>query len=129
MVYVSTETSYMTLLKDLLAKKHRLAVDAWGADDVHVRSVYQPLVDHIAHEISSDHLKLYPWPVWKFDSRVTRLARNVLVSEFLIKEWAEHFIGKSEEELDEIAASFKFEKCLKREGLNKILTENAKLVQ
>jgi len=29
--------------------------------------------------------------------------------------------------LDEIAASFKFENCLKRDGLNKILTDHAEL--
>ena len=31
MVYVSLETPYMTLLKEHLAKKHKLAADAWGA--------------------------------------------------------------------------------------------------
>ncbi|KAF8063530.1 glycoside hydrolase [Lyophyllum atratum] len=129
MVYVSTSTPYMTLFKDLLAKKHRLAVDAWGADDVAVRDVYKPLIDHVLEEVPAKFQNLYPAPVWKLDSRVTRLARNILVSEFMIREWAEHFVGKSEAELDDIAASFKFEACLKREGLNTILTENAKLVQ
>ncbi|GLB42763.1 putative glycosyl hydrolase 5 (cellulase A) family protein [Lyophyllum shimeji] len=129
MVYVSTSTPYMTLFKDLLAKKHRLAVDAWGADDTAVRDVYQPLIDHVTTEIPREFQNLYPHPVWKLDSRVTRLARNILVSEFMIREWADKFVGKSEQELDEIAASFKFEMCEKREGLNRILMENAKLVQ
>jgi len=128
MVYVSTNSSYMTLLKDHLAKKHRLAVDAWGADDTQVRDVFQPLLNHIDQEIPEKYRNLYPSPVWKLSDRVTRLARNILVSEFLVKEWADHFVGKSEKELDEIAASFKFEACLKRDGLNAILTENAKLV-
>jgi hypothetical protein len=56
------------------------------------------------------------------------LSRNILVSEFLVKEWADHFVGKSTAELDEIAASFRFEVCEKREGLNKVLTDNAKAV-
>ena len=130
MVYVSRDTPYMTLLKDFLAKKYRLAVDAWGADDVHVRQVYDPLVDLIAKDVApkEEDQHLYPWPVWKMSSRVTRLSRSILVAEYLVKQWAEHFKGKTEEELDVIAQSFKFERCVHRDGLNKVLTENASLV-
>ncbi len=129
MVYVSQETPYMTLFKDFLAKKHRLAVDAWGTDDSAVRHVYQPLIDHVVKEIPPKYQGLYPFPVWKLDARVGRLARNILVAEFLVQEWADHFIGKDEDELDRIAASFRYDQCEKREGLNNILTENAKLFQ
>ncbi|KAI0693062.1 glycoside hydrolase [Cytidiella melzeri] len=128
MVHVSRETPYMTLFKDFLAKKHRLATDAWGADETHVRHVYQPLIDLIRQEVKPEHQNLYPGPVWKLNDRVGRLARNILVSEFLVQEWAEHFRGKSEAEIDEIARSFAFENCLHRDGLNKILTDNASLV-
>ncbi|KAN0091233.1 glycoside hydrolase family 5 protein [Tylopilus felleus] len=127
MVYVSQETKYMTLLKGFLTKKHRLAVDAWGADTTWVQHVYQPLIDHIAKEIPLEYQALYPAPVWKMPDRVGRLSRCILVAEYLVKEWAEHFRGKSEAELDEIAQSFKFENCLRRDGLNKILTANAAL--
>jgi len=127
MVYVSQETSYMVLLKDFLAKKHRLAVDAWGADTTQVQHIYQPLINHIAEEIPQENLNLYPFPVWKPSDRVGRLSRCILVAEFLVKEWAEHFRGKSEAELDEIAKSFKFENCLYRDGLNKILMDNAQM--
>ncbi|KAJ8490178.1 hypothetical protein ONZ45_g13293 [Pleurotus djamor] len=125
MVYTSTETPYMQLFADFLAKKHRLAVDAWGADEQYVQKVYQPLIDHVIKEVPERFRNLYPYPVWTLGSRVGRLSRNLLVSEFLIKEWAEHFVGKTEEELVEIAASFKFENCVHRDGLNKVLTENA----
>lgn len=126
MVYVSQETSYMDLLKDFLAKKHRLAVDAWGADTTQVRHIYQPLIDHITKEIPQENQNLYPFPVWKLSDRVGRLSRSILVTEYLVKEWAEHFRGKNEAELDEIAKSFKFENCLRRDGLNKILMDNAR---
>ena len=53
----------------------------------------------------------------------------MLVAEFLVNEWADHFVGKEKEEIDEIAKSFAFASCMKREGLNKILTENARMVQ
>ncbi|KAF8648883.1 hypothetical protein AX16_006158 [Volvariella volvacea WC 439] len=126
MVYINLDTPYMTRFRDFLAKKHRLAIDAWGADDSAVRHVYQPLLDHVLQEIPAKFRDLYPSPVWKLSDRVTRLARNILISEFMIKEWAEHFVGLDELEIDNIAASFKFENCVKREGLNAILTANAK---
>ena len=128
MTYVSRETPYMTLFKDFLAKKHRLAIDAWGADDSAVRHVYQPLIDHIVKEVRTEDQTLYPFPVWKLSDRVGRLSRNILLSEYFVKEWAEHFRGKSEAEIDAIAKSFAFENCLHRDGLNKILTDNASLV-
>lgn len=128
MVFVSRETPYMTLFKDFLAKKHRLAIDAWGADESKIRHVYQPLIDLIQQEVRPEHQALYPAPVWKLSDRVGRLARNILVSEFLVKEWAEHFRGKSNAEIDEIAKSFSFANCHKRDGLNKVLTDNAGLV-
>ena len=128
MVYVAPETPYRTLFKDFLAKKHRLAIDAWGADDSAVRPIYTPLIGLIKQEVKPEHQDLYPAPVWKLSDRVGRLARNILVSEFLVKEWAEHFRGKSEQEIDEIAKSFAFSNCLHRDGLNKILTDNATLV-
>ena len=83
-----------------MAKKHRLAIDAWGADDSQIRDVYKPLTDLIVKEVPEEYRNLYPSPVWKLTDRIGRLSRNILVSEFLVKEWAEHFKGKSEEELD-----------------------------
>ncbi|KAF4622037.1 hypothetical protein D9613_009155 [Agrocybe pediades] len=129
MTFVSLSTPYMTLFKDFLAKKHRLAVDAWGADDSAVKEVYKPLIEHVRHEIPQRFQNLYPFPVWKVEDRIARLSRNILVSEFLVKEWAEHFVGKSEEELDEIASSFRFERCEKRERLNEILTASTEAMK
>ena len=125
MVHVSRSTPYMTLFKDFLAKKHRLALDAWGADDQYVRDTYKPLLDLILKEVKPEDQQLYPAPVWKLTDRIGRLARNILLSEFFIKEWAEHFRGKTEAEIDEIARSFHFDNCLHRDLLNKVLTANA----
>lgn len=129
MVYVSTKSPYMTRFASFLAKKHRLAIDAWGADTSDVEHVYKPLLDHILEEIPEKYRDLYPAPVWNLSGRVGRLARNILVAEFLVKEWAEHFIGLDKKELDELAKSFLYESCEKREGLNQILMDNAKLVK
>lgn len=128
MVYVDPETPYMVLFKDFLAKKFRLAIDAWGADDSNIRHIYEPFEKFFADNIDPKYRELYPAPVWKFESRISRISRNILLAEFMVKEWADHFAGMDEEELDLIAQSFKFENCLTREELNKALVEHKDLV-
>ncbi|OBZ72767.1 Glucan 1,3-beta-glucosidase [Grifola frondosa] len=125
MVHVAPATPYMALFKDFLAKKHRLAADAWGADDTYVRDVYEPLVRLIEENVPEDYRQLYPYPVWTVERRVARLARSMLVSEFLVREWAEHFRGMVEEELERLAESFKFANCVERAGLNAVLRKHA----
>ncbi|KDR66159.1 hypothetical protein GALMADRAFT_259609 [Galerina marginata CBS 339.88] len=125
MVHLSPGTPYMTHFSTFLAKKHRLAIDAWGADSSAVSHIYDPLIAHIEAEIPERFQNLYPHPVWTLGGRVARLARNILVAEYLVKEWAELFVGMGEAELDGLAGSFRFGGCVKREELNAILTENA----
>jgi hypothetical protein len=52
------------------------------------------------------------------------LSRNILLAEYYVREWADHFVGKTEEELDLIAQSFKLENCLFRDELNRVLIEH-----
>lgn len=126
MVHVSRDTPYMKLFETFLAKKYRLAVDSWGADPKFVDYAYAPIVQLIKDEVPDENdRRIYPYPVWGVEERVARIARSTLVAEFLVKEWAEHFSGMDEKELDQIAQSFKFENCLKRERLNAVLTEDA----
>ncbi|KAG5650341.1 Endo-1,4-beta-xylanase 5 [Sphagnurus paluster] len=125
MVYVSRGTPYMQHFEAFLARKHRLAVDAWGKDDTHVKHVYAPIEALVRDAVADDaHLKLYP-PLWSVQERVTRIARTMLVAEFLVREWAEMFRGMDEERLEELAGSFGFANCEKREGLNRALREHA----
>lgn len=130
MVHVSLDTPYMVLLKDYLATKHKLAIDSWGGDDTHVKHIYMPLVHLIEENVTNKkHLEMYPFPVWTLKKRVERMSRAILLGEVFALEWAEHFRGKTFEELDELAQSFKFDNCLKRDGLNKVLTEHAEVVK
>jgi len=59
MVYLSPESAYMRLMKDLLAKKQRLVVDEWGADDSkpEVRAIYEPLERLIIDNIDVKYRK------------------------------------------------------------------------
>ncbi|KAF7760927.1 CAZyme family GH5 [Agaricus bisporus var. burnettii] len=124
MVHVSQNTPYMKLLKSFLMRKHRLAADAWGKDDTHVKYAYQPIIDLLRSEVPVHSQKLYP-PIWSLEERVTRISRTILFAEFMVKEWADHFAGMEEAELDELAKSFSFENCVERQELNHILRADA----
>ena len=52
MVYVSRDTPYMKLLEPFLAKKHRLALDSWGADDTAIKRIFDPLVDLVVDNVN-----------------------------------------------------------------------------
>ncbi|KIJ19432.1 glycoside hydrolase family 5 protein [Paxillus involutus ATCC 200175] len=126
MVYVSRDTPYMKIFDKLLERKFRLAVNAWGTKHRYVRYIYKPIIDLIKENMAEVNQSLYP-PIWSLENRVTRLSRTMLVAEFMVKEWADTLKGLSFEQLDEIAASFKFDNCVKREGSCKVLTDHAAL--
>jgi len=127
MVYASPDTPYMRLLAPFLAKKKRLGLDKWGRDDSQVpKHIYGPLIEYLKSEIPEEiqRKRMYPQH-WGLEGHVHRVLRECLVSEVLTWEFANYFEGKSFEELDELAASFRFENCVKREGLNEILKTDA----
>ncbi len=69
MVYVNPDTPYMERLRPFLLKKHRLAADAWGADDSEVKHLYDPIVNHIVDAVPDEmKRKLYP-PLWTLEDR------------------------------------------------------------
>ena len=56
-----------------------------------------------------------------------RATLQTFVSQAFELEFANLFRDMSFEELDEAAKSFRFDKCLQREGLNKIMSEHAEI--
>ncbi|KAK1051050.1 endo-1,4-beta-glucanase [Friedmanniomyces endolithicus] len=125
MVYTNPNSPYMRLLHPFFAKKKRLGLDKWGRDDTHVKHIYEPLIQHLKEEIPEKfQRRRYPQH-WGLEGHVHRVIREMLVSELLTYEYASYFEGKSMEELDELAASFKLENCLRRGGLNEILQADA----
>jgi hypothetical protein len=125
MVYAGADTAYMRLLKPWLAKKKRLALDKWGRDDSEVGHIHKHLVDHVRAEVPDKYLaKRYP-PTWRLEDHTARVIRDMLMSDMLTGEFASYFEGKSFQELDELAASFKLENCRTRDELNEILRKDA----
>ncbi|WVR08845.1 hypothetical protein IAU60_005903 [Kwoniella sp. DSM 27419] len=133
MVYAGSDTAYVRLLKDFLYKKKHLAADKWGADDTDVRDLFVPIENWL--ERSAPGIKArYPSAQsgngknssWKTKDHLSRLVRNILLSEELVVEFAECFRGKSIKELDELAKSFEFAQCTQRTRLNDILKADSK---
>ena len=125
MVFAKPDSAYMKLLKPWLEKKQRLGLDRWGRDDSSVGHIYAPVVEHFTAEIPEQLRKnLYP-PHWGVAGHVHTQLRDNLLSNILTHEYASYFEGKSYDELDELAASFKLENCVKRDGLNELLRTDA----
>ena len=125
MVYTNPDSPYNRLLKPFLEKKKRLGLDKWGRDDKHVAHIYDAVIQHFKENIPERFInKRYPQH-WKIEGHIHRVLRETLFSEILTWEYASYFEGKTLEELDDLAASFKFENCLKRDGLNEILRGDA----
>ncbi|BFZ62130.1 endo-1,4-beta-glucanase [Saitoella coloradoensis] len=129
MVYTDPNSPYIRLLKPILEKKKRMGLDKWGRDDKFVADIYEPVMKHLEAEIP-DHLHKIRYPHhWGLRVHAHRVLREMLVSEYLVQEFAEYFGDKSFDELDELAASFKLENCVKRDGLNKILEADAEMTK
>jgi len=126
MVYVKPDTPYMKLMKPFIDKKKRLALDAWGRDDRHVKDIWEPVVDHIYKELPERYHKAgYPYH-WGVARHLARNTRELFLGELFAAEYADYFEGKTKEELDELAASFKFENCNMREPLNDALMRDSR---
>jgi endoglucanase len=119
------KSSYMKLLAPFLQKKKELALDAWGASDVHLAPLFSQIETFFRDNITEEDQKRYPWPVWKFEQFISRVVRNELLSEFLVPEWARYFQGLSGAELKQLGESFAFDQCLLRDELNVILKKDS----
>jgi hypothetical protein len=102
-------------------KKARLGADRWGSTDEHIRHVTAPIEELMAEEFPGYD----PFPSgvqWQ----ITRLVREILISEALLPEFGRLFEGLSEERLDELASSFAFANCTVRKRLTDVLAAHAR---
>ncbi|PNH48601.1 hypothetical protein VD0003_g8524 [Verticillium dahliae] len=127
MVYLDPESPYMRLIQPFVEKKQKLGLDFWGVVDKSGvdGDVYGPFISKLKAMIPEHlHKKKYP-SIWTFDRQVERTVRELLMSEYLGYEFAELFKDKTEEELEELAASFAIENCKTRDEPNDILRADA----
>jgi aryl-phospho-beta-D-glucosidase BglC (GH1 family) len=126
MTHVSPESKWYKHLKPWLDKKLALGLDKWGRDEgIEPESkIYKPVKDHFKQVIPERHQRaIYP-KIWAIDDYVDRVLRDMLLSQYLTNEFAEYFEDLSFEELEEMAASFKFENTVVRKQLVEILQQS-----
>ncbi|GKT90029.1 endoglucanase C [Colletotrichum tofieldiae] len=122
MTYLSPDSAWLKLLGPLIRKKRELAVDSWAYDDAHLQpNLFGPLHKWFEDNVPAEYNKKYPWQ-WRMHMHVFRGIRGITMAEYMIPEWADYFKDKTFEELDELAASWKYENCMQRQRLNDLLS-------
>lgn len=112
LVELAPESAYMQRFGDLIDKKRRLGVDAWGSTHDELPEVMEPLLGLIGREFPD--WTPYPWGVREATNLVVK---HVLLAQAMLPEYAERFRGLSDDDLDELADSFALDRCRRRERL------------
>jgi aryl-phospho-beta-D-glucosidase BglC (GH1 family) len=119
-VYAAPDSPWMQRIRPILEKKARLGVDAWGGRDAGIRHVMDPIADTFAREFPGYN----PFP-FGAKRNVDQLVRHILLTEPLVDEFARLFEGVSNADIDELMASFRFERCVQRPELARTLAADA----
>ena len=110
-------SDYLRRIRPVLEKKARLGVDSWGSTDAQIRHLIEPVEALFAEEFP--HFAPYPWgaPRW-----IAGHMRHVMLAEAMVDDFAELFSGISEDEATRLADAFRFDRCVVRQPLARILT-------
>ncbi|KAH8593436.1 putative glucanase [Bisporella sp. PMI_857] len=126
MVYTDPDSLWNKTIQPFLEKKRKLQLDAWGKyPSKEVEDVINPLVRWI-DSVCPQAKETYPTP-WATERHIVRATLQTFLSQAFSLEFANLFKDFTFEQLDEAAKSFRFDKCLQRKGLNKIMSEHAEI--
>jgi hypothetical protein len=118
----------MRTVSSFLEKKRRLNLDAWGRHpSADLEAALRPLIEWI-NKNAPEATNTYP-TTWNTERHVGRSPIQTFVAGSFSDEFAGLFEGMGFGELEECAKSFAFENCVQRNGLNRIMSEHAKVVQ
>ncbi|KAJ6107754.1 hypothetical protein N7523_009077 [Penicillium sp. IBT 18751x] len=128
MIYTDPESQWNKTIQPFLNKKRDFWLDKWGRRPAaEPEAALKPLVDWI-DSVSPTAKNTYPTS-WNTEMHVMRNVFNTFLAASFVDEFAGLFEGMDEMELEELAKSFHFDKCVQRDGLNKILKAHAHLTQ
>ena len=116
LVHADPESAWMRRIGPVLERKRRLGVDRWASLDTGVRPVLQPLEDLVAAEFPDYE----PYPYGR-RWLVHRLVRHILLAEAMMGDFAARFAGARAEDVEELADSFRLERCVRRTPLEELL--------
>jgi len=116
LVHADPDSAWMRRVGPVLERKRRLGVDRWATLDTGVRPVLQPLEDLVAAEFPDYE----PYPYGR-RWLVHRLVRHILLAEAMMGDFAARFAGATADDLEELADSFRLERCVRRTPLEELL--------
>jgi hypothetical protein len=119
LVYARPDSGYVRRIAPALEKKRRLGADSWGGDDRHVRHILDPIEELFDREFPG----FDPFP-WGRRAWLHRLVRNILLAEPLLQDFGRCFAGVTPDEAEELASSFAFGACARRDRLAELLREH-----
>ncbi|KAM5346310.1 hypothetical protein ACJ41O_009315 [Fusarium nematophilum] len=127
MIRSSPESAWNKLVRDFAQRKIDLQLD--GVTVCANPETDKPIDELVAwiDKVSPSAGKTYP-SNWDTKNHILRRTLLTFVADSFCGEFAELFRGKSFEELEELARSFAFENCVKRDELNRVLEEHARSV-
>jgi aryl-phospho-beta-D-glucosidase BglC (GH1 family) len=112
LVGVRASTPYRKRFDAFVAKKQRLATDAWGTDFSSVAAVIDPVVELVKREFPD--YDGYPWGT---EYWVQTLVPHIVFAQPMAGEYAAAFQGLDNDELTALAESFALANCDRRQGL------------
>lgn len=119
LLHADPASPYRRRIAPVLAKKARLGVDSWGGSDRGVRDVLDPI--DALFDAEFPDFDPFPWGRRHF---VHRLVRNILLAEPMVAEYGRCFEGVTPDEAEELAASFAYDACVRREPLAQLLRDH-----
>jgi len=126
MVYTNPDGFWNKTIQPFLEKKRKLQLDAWGRyPSKEVEDVINPLVKWI-DTVCPQAKETYPTS-WATERHIVRNTLQTFLAQAFELEFANLFKDFSFEQLDEAAKSFRFDNCLQRGGLNKIMSDHAEI--
>lgn len=121
-LFAASDSPWIRRLRPLLEKKWRLAVDQSGVPAANAQEYMAPIEAVLRREFPDAH----PYP-FGLTSLARDVVRSKLVAEQLVDEFAGLFEGLDEDELAELAGSFRIERCDRRGDLVNALSDAARV--
>ena len=119
-VYARPDSPWRRRIRPVTEKKARLGVDGWGSDDNAVRHIMDPIERTFAEEYPD----FDPFPFGLRDW-LTLLVRSIVLAEPMLADFELCFTDiTDDDEVRELADSFRFERCAIREPLADLLAHS-----
>ncbi|ORY61061.1 glycoside hydrolase family 5 protein, partial [Leucosporidium creatinivorum] len=123
LVHATTDSPWIKLFGAAIARKRKIAMEFWGTDDTETTKHFQPVLDFIERDLP-EAVPSYP-PFWSLKQHLYRRTLYSWLSDNMNDNFVAPMANLSFEELDALAATFKFENCAKREQLLQLLQAEA----